>query len=239
MRRAGPQVASRSLRQRSQRSRSVEYSVERQRHARSRLFAMAANAGGDPGQLPRPQWWPQHAAGSSRRGCGGRRFGHSQRNIGAVVCRCQDCRIEPGCQRPFGDVGRQQCFSGAGRQGRGIGTRREDRRRSARRFVAVPAQTKVATPAKGAKPTAAGKQTSPANSNDPIANVANAVAGSPAEVTDGQPWNGSSAPQAQTRADGDTIMPVQSGGSAATHVDALAATPASEAGSTGLAQLLH
>ena len=105
--------------------------------------------------------------------------------------------------------------------------------------VAVPAQTKVATPAQGAKPTAAGRQTSPANSNDPIANVANAVAGSPAEVTDGQPWNGSSTPQAQTRADGDTIMPVQSGGSAATHVDVLTATPASAAGSTGLAQLLH
>ena len=52
---AGPRVASRSLRQRSQRSRSVEYSVERQCHARSRAFAMAADAGGDH-QTARRQW---------------------------------------------------------------------------------------------------------------------------------------------------------------------------------------
>ena len=57
MRTAGPRVASRSLRQRSQGSRSVEYSVERQCPARSRVFAMAADAGGDP-KLPRQRWRP-------------------------------------------------------------------------------------------------------------------------------------------------------------------------------------
>jgi hypothetical protein len=96
--------------------------------------------------------------------------------------------------------------------------------------VAVPAQTKVATPAQGAKPTAAGKQTSPANSNDPIANVANAVAGSPADATDGKTWNG------QARADSDAIIPAQGGGNIATHVDALATPPASDVGGSSAAQ---
>jgi flagellar hook-length control protein FliK len=96
--------------------------------------------------------------------------------------------------------------------------------------VAVPAQTKVATPTQGAKPTAADKQTSPANSNDPIANVANAVAGSPADATDGQTWNG------QARADSDAIIPAQGGANIAAHVDALATTPASDAGGSPAAQ---
>jgi flagellar hook-length control protein FliK len=96
--------------------------------------------------------------------------------------------------------------------------------------VAVPAQTKVATPAQGAKPTAAGKQTSPANSNGPIANVANAVAGSPADAMDGQTWNG------QARADSDAVIPAQGGGNFATHVDALATTPASDTGGSSAAQ---
>jgi flagellar hook-length control protein FliK len=103
--------------------------------------------------------------------------------------------------------------------------------------VAVSAQTaKIATPAQAAKANAAGKQTAPANGNAPIANVDNADAASPADATDGQAWNGSAAPQGQARADSDTIIASQSGGSAATHVDALAATPASDAGGSPTAQ---
>jgi flagellar hook-length control protein FliK len=103
--------------------------------------------------------------------------------------------------------------------------------------VAGPATTaKIATPAQATKPSAAGKQTSPANSSDPIANVDNAGAGSPADATDGQTWNGSAAPRGQARADSDANIPAQSGSSAATHVDALAATPASEAGGSPAAQ---
>jgi flagellar hook-length control protein FliK len=97
--------------------------------------------------------------------------------------------------------------------------------------VAVPAQTaKVATPAQVAKPSTAGKQTASANSNDPIANADSAAA------TDSQAWNGSVTSQGQARADSDTILTSQSGGSAATRIDALAATPASDAGGSPSAQ---
>ncbi|MGA8497288.1 MAG: flagellar hook-length control protein FliK [Xanthobacteraceae bacterium] len=97
--------------------------------------------------------------------------------------------------------------------------------------IVVPVQTaKVATPAQVAKPSTASKQPSSANSNDPIANADSAAA------TDSQAWNGSAAPQVQTRADSDTIITSQSGGAAATHIDALAATPASDAGGSPSAQ---
>jgi flagellar hook-length control protein FliK len=95
--------------------------------------------------------------------------------------------------------------------------------------VTVPAPpAKLATPAQATKPSAAGKHPPSANSNDPIANVDSA------DATDGQTWNGSSA--AQPRADSDAIIQAQNGGSAATHVDALAATPASDAGGSPAAQ---
>jgi flagellar hook-length control protein FliK len=97
--------------------------------------------------------------------------------------------------------------------------------------VAASAQTaKVATPAQVAKPSTAGKPTASANSNDPIANADSAAA------TDSQAWNGSVTSQGQARADSDTILTSQSGGAAATHVDALAATPASDAGGSPSAQ---
>jgi flagellar hook-length control protein FliK len=97
--------------------------------------------------------------------------------------------------------------------------------------VTVPAPTaKIATPAQATKPSAAGKQTPPAKSNDPIANADSA------DATDSQTLNGSAAPQAQTRADSDAIMTSQSGGNVATHVDALSATPASDAGGSPAAQ---
>ena len=83
MRRAGPRVASRSLRLRSQRSRSVEYSVEHQCHARSRVFAMAADAGGDPKQLSRQQWRPLCGLGRRRRN----RPGHREYPADAATVR--------------------------------------------------------------------------------------------------------------------------------------------------------
>src|SRR4029077_18325216 len=68
--------------------------------------------------------------------------------------------------------------------------------------IALPAPTaKVAAPAQATKPAAAGKQTSSAASSDPIANAASADAGSPADATNGQTWNGSAAPKGQGRAD--------------------------------------
>jgi flagellar hook-length control protein FliK len=97
--------------------------------------------------------------------------------------------------------------------------------------VTVPAPTaKIATPAQATKPSAAGKQTPPAKSNDPVANADSA------DATDSQTLNGSAAPQVQTRADSDTIVTSQSGGNVATHVDALSATPASDAGGSPAAQ---
>jgi len=101
--------------------------------------------------------------------------------------------------------------------------------------IATPS-AKVATPAQGAKATASGKQAPPTGSSAPAANTNNADAGSPADATDGQTWNGSAAPQGQARADSDTIITSQSGGSAATRIDALAATPASDAGGSPAAQ---
>jgi flagellar hook-length control protein FliK len=95
---------------------------------------------------------------------------------------------------------------------------------------------KVATPAQGAKAAASGKQTSSTASSAPAANVDNADAAAPADATNGQPWNGSSAPQGQPRADGDTIMASQSGRSSTTRIDSLAATPASEAGGSPATQ---
>jgi flagellar hook-length control protein FliK len=89
---------------------------------------------------------------------------------------------------------------------------------------------KVATPAQVAKPSTAGKPTASANSNDPIANADSAAA------TDSQAWNGSVTSQGQARADSDTILTSQSGGAAATHIDAPAATPASDAGGSPSAQ---
>ncbi|HTC06386.1 MAG TPA: flagellar hook-length control protein FliK [Xanthobacteraceae bacterium] len=95
--------------------------------------------------------------------------------------------------------------------------------------VAVPVQTaKAATPAQGAKATAAGKQTSSTGSNAPAAGADNTAAASPADATNAQTWNGGAAPQVQARADSDTIITSQNGGSATTHIDALAATPTSE-----------
>ena len=101
--------------------------------------------------------------------------------------------------------------------------------------IAVSAQTaKVATPVQATKPSAAGKLTS--NSNAPIANVYNTDAGSPADATDGQAWNGNSTQQGQARADSDTIITAQDGRSATTRFDALAATPTSETGGSPAAQ---
>jgi flagellar hook-length control protein FliK len=84
--------------------------------------------------------------------------------------------------------------------------------------------------------TASGKQAPPTGSSAPAANTNNADAGSPADATDGQTWSGGAAPQLQTRADDDLIIAAQSGGSAATRIDALAATPASDAGGSPAAQ---
>ncbi len=94
---------------------------------------------------------------------------------------------------------------------------------------------KAATPAQGAKATVSGKQTPSTGSSAPTAN-SNADAASPADATDGQAWNGSATPQGQARADSDTIITSQSGGSAATRIDALASTPASDAGGSPAAQ---
>ena len=91
--------------------------------------------------------------------------------------------------------------------------------------VVVAQDAKMATPAQAAKPSAAGKQTS--NSSAPIANVDTTDAGSPADATDGQAGN--AAPQGQARADSDTIIASQSGRSATTRIDALAATPSRRA----------
>ena len=97
--------------------------------------------------------------------------------------------------------------------------------------VTVPAPTaKIATPAQATKPSTAGRQTPPAKSNDAIANADSA------DATDSQTLNGSAAPQVQTRADSDTVVTSQSGGNVATHVDALSATPASDAGGSPAAQ---
>ncbi len=95
---------------------------------------------------------------------------------------------------------------------------------------------KVAAPAQGAKATASAKPTSSTGSSAPAANADNADAAAPADATDAQPWNGSSAPQGQTRTDGDTILSAQGGRSATTRIDALAATPASEAAGSPAAQ---
>ena len=95
---------------------------------------------------------------------------------------------------------------------------------------------KAATPAQGAKATVSGKQTPSTGSSAPAANSSNADAASPADATDGQTWNGSAAPQGQARADSDTIITSQSGGSAATRIDALASTPATDAGGSPAAQ---
>ena len=94
--------------------------------------------------------------------------------------------------------------------------------------------TKVAAPAQGAKATTSGKQTSSIGRGAPAVNATNADAASPADATDGQA--GSSAPQAQTRADSDTITTAQSGNGAATHIDALAAASVSDAGGSPAAQ---
>ena len=95
--------------------------------------------------------------------------------------------------------------------------------------IAAPTQTaKVATSAQTTKSSAAGKQTS--NSNAPITNVDNA------DATTNQTLNGGAAPQEQARADGDSMTPAQGGRSATTHIDALAATPASETGGTPATQ---
>jgi flagellar hook-length control protein FliK len=100
--------------------------------------------------------------------------------------------------------------------------------------IALAAQdAKVATPAQGAKATVSGKQTSSIRSSVPAANTDNADAASPANATDGQTWNGGSAPQVQARADSDSIIPAQNGSSAATRIDALAAT--SDAGGSSVA----
>ena len=80
------------------------------------------------------------------------------------------------------------------------------------------------------------KQTPSTGSSAPAANSSNADAASPADASDGQAWNGSAAPQGQSRADSDTIITSQSGGSAATRIDALASTPASDAGGSSTAQ---
>jgi len=97
--------------------------------------------------------------------------------------------------------------------------------------VTVPAPTaKIATPAQATKPSAAGKQTPSAKSNDPVANADSA------DATDSQTLNGGAAPQMQTRADSDTTITSQSGGSVATHVDALAATSTSDASGSPSAQ---
>ena len=99
--------------------------------------------------------------------------------------------------------------------------------------IAGPAQAaKVATPAQTTKPNAAGKQTP--NSNAPIANVDSADASSTANAPDSQALDGSAAPQGQARADSDAIITSQGGRSA--RIDALAATPASEAGGSPAAQ---
>jgi chemotaxis protein MotD len=95
---------------------------------------------------------------------------------------------------------------------------------------------KVATPAQGAKAATSGKQTSSTASSAPAANADNADAAAPADATNAQPWNGGSAPQGQTRTDSDTIMASQSGRSSTTRIDALAATPASEAGGSPATQ---
>jgi flagellar hook-length control protein FliK len=92
---------------------------------------------------------------------------------------------------------------------------------------------KVATPAQGAKATVSGKQTSSIRSSVPAANTDNADAASPANATDGQTWNGGSAPQVQARADSDSIIPAQNGSGAATRIDALVAT--SDAGGSSVA----
>jgi flagellar hook-length control protein FliK len=96
----------------------------------------------------------------------------------------------------------------------------------------TPPTARTATPAQCAKATVSGKPST--GRSAPAANANNANAASPADATDGQA--GSSAPQAQTRADSDTIMPAQSGNGAATRVDALAATSASDAGGSPAAQ---
>ena len=93
----------------------------------------------------------------------------------------------------------------------------------------VTTPTAKVAPAQGAKATVSGKQMPATASSAPAATAA-----SPADATDSQPWNGSSAPQMRT--DSDTIMPAQSGSSAATHVDALTTTPASDAGGSPAAQ---
>jgi flagellar hook-length control protein FliK len=96
--------------------------------------------------------------------------------------------------------------------------------------------TKAAAPVQGAKATTSGKQTSSIGRGVPAANANNADAASPADATEGQAWNGGSAPQVQARADGDAILPAQSGGSAATRIDALEAAAASDAGGSPAAQ---
>ena len=169
------------------------------------------------------------------------------------LCRCQDRRIEPGCQ---------QCCSGIGRQRRADDARRQDAALAQDVKIsaagqdtkaAAPAQdartaiaaqdariatptAKAATPAQGAKATVSGKQTPSTGSNAPAANSNNADAASPAGATDGQTWNGSAAPQGQARANSDTTITSQSGGNAATRIDALASTPASDAGGSPAAQ---
>ena len=92
MNRAGPRVASRSLRLRSQRSRSVEYSVERQCHARSRVFAMAANGGDESRQRPRPQGRPL---------CGPARCRRSRAKQHEIRSRNRPPRAHPRRRRPI------------------------------------------------------------------------------------------------------------------------------------------
>ena len=96
---------------------------------------------------------------------------------------------------------------------------------------------KIAVPAQPAKVADASHQAERGRQ----ANVATATLRSqtqlmPMRRDDSQALNGSAMPQAQTRADSDTIITSQSGGSAATHIDALAATPASDAGGSSSAQ---
>jgi flagellar hook-length control protein FliK len=120
-------------------------------------------------------------------------------------------------------------ISAAGQDTEAAATAQDAKIAVAAQDAKVTTPTAKVAPAQGAKATVSGKQTPSTASSAPAANAA-----SPADATDGQPWNGSSAPQMRT--DGDTIMPAQSGSSAATHVDALATTPASDAGGSPSAQ---
>ena len=120
-------------------------------------------------------------------------------------------------------------ISAAGQDSKAAATAQDAKIAVAAQDAKVTTPTAKVAPAQGAKATVSGKQTPSTASSAPAATAA-----SPADATDSQPWNGSSAPQMRT--DSDTIMPAQSGSSAATRIDALTTASASDAGGSPSAQ---